>query len=59
MQLTLTGRDVAVLREALLSYLPELRMEIARTDSREYRGPLLERERLLDRLLAELERAPA
>ena len=57
MQLTLTDRDVAVLREALLSYLPELRMEIARTDSREYREPLLERERLFDRLVVELERA--
>ena len=57
MQLTLTDRDVTVLREALLSYLPELRMEIARTDSREYREPLLERERLFDRLVAELERA--
>ena len=57
MQLTLTDRDVAVLREALLSYLPELRMEIARTDSREYRAPLLERERLFDRLVVELERA--
>ena len=57
MQLTLTDRDVAVLREALLSYLPEPRMEIARTDSRAYREPLLERERLFDRLLTELERA--
>jgi hypothetical protein len=57
MQLTLTDRDVAVLREALLSYLPELRMEIARTDSKDYREPLLERERLFDRLVAELERA--
>ena len=57
MQLTLTDRDVAVLREALLSYLPELRMEIARTDSREYREPLLERERLFDRLVAALARA--
>ena len=57
MQLALTDRDVIVLREALLSYLPELRMEIARTDSRDYREPLLERERLFDRLLAELDRA--
>ena len=57
MQLTLTDRDAIVLREALLSYLPELRMEIARTDSKDYREPLLERERLFDRLVAELERA--
>jgi hypothetical protein len=57
MQLTLTNDEAMMLREALASYLPELRREVARTESREYRHPLVERERLLERLVDELGRS--
>ncbi|HEU4643178.1 MAG TPA: hypothetical protein VFS44_12050 [Gemmatimonadaceae bacterium] len=56
MQIALTEREAVVLREALASYLPELRMEIARTEAKEYRHGLFDRERLFERLLAELDR---
>lgn len=56
MRIDLTEREAAVLREALASYLPELRMEIARTEAKEYRHGLFDREQLFERLLAEIER---
>lgn len=56
MQLELTNDEATMLRDALASYLAELRMEVARTESRAYRHPLVERERLLERLVDELGR---
>lgn len=56
MRIDLTEREAAILREALASYLPELRMEIARTEAKEYRHGLFDREQLFERLLAEIER---
>lgn len=57
MQLTLTLEEAVTLRELLTSYLSELRMEIARTEAKDFRGMLRERERLAERLVEDLDRA--
>jgi hypothetical protein len=54
MQLTLSEEEAAALREILASELSDLRVEIRRTDTHDVRERLRVRERLLDRLLAEL-----
>jgi hypothetical protein len=56
MQLNLNEHDARLLRELLADYLPELRMEVARTERREYRHRLVDRLDLLERLLEELDR---
>ena len=58
MQLTLSDQDSRMLRDILHDYLPDLRREAAGTElgARELRHELAERERLCERLLAELER---
>jgi hypothetical protein len=56
MQLTLTEQEAEILRELLHDYLPELKMEVARTDQRELRHHLAQREDLAERLLADLDR---
>ena len=55
MQLTLTEHEAEILRDLLHDYLPELRMEVARTDQRELRHRLAQREDLAERLLADLD----
>jgi hypothetical protein len=59
LQLELRADDAAMLREALVIYLAQLRAEIAHTDSREFRKSLLEREQVLRSLVARLEPVPA
>lgn len=54
MQIDVNEHEAAILREALTSYLPELRREIARTEAKEYRHSLFEREQLLENLLGKL-----
>lgn len=54
MQLTLTPAEVTLLHEMLDHYLVDLQMEIARTEHKDFRERLRERERLLERLVAEL-----
>lgn len=54
MQLNLTSAEAALLREMLAHYLSDLEMEVARTDRKDFRQTLRERERLLERLVAEL-----
>jgi tRNA A-37 threonylcarbamoyl transferase component Bud32 len=49
-QLDLTGDEAAVLRQALESYLSDLRMEIADTDQMDYRQELKRQEEILTRL---------
>jgi hypothetical protein len=56
--LTLDESDGAELREILQSYLSDLRMEIAGTDSQDFREGLKKREVFLKRLLRDL-RTPA
>lgn len=53
-QLTLTAEEAAMLAEVLRSYLSDLRMEIADTDSRDFRQSLKQRETFLDKLLSQL-----
>ena len=54
MQIDLTNDDVEILRDLLDAYLPELRREVARTDSHALRHTLLPRQELCERLLAQL-----
>jgi hypothetical protein len=56
MQLTLTAQDAEILRDLLHDYLPELRREVARTDQRDLRHRLAQREDLAEQLLADLDR---
>ena len=54
MTLTLNPEEARVLAETLRDYLPGLRMEVARTDARDFRHALLARQELCEKLLAEL-----
>lgn len=54
-QINLTEAEAVDLREVLESYLSELRMEIANTDSMDFREGLKRREQLLKRLLGALQ----
>jgi hypothetical protein len=55
MELLLEADEVPMLRKILKSYLQDLRMEIAGTDSLDYRDALKEEEVLLHRLIASLD----
>jgi hypothetical protein len=55
MELQLTGPEIKLLREILKTDLSELLLEIARTDHREMREGLKNREMLLKRILDRLE----
>jgi hypothetical protein len=57
MQLTMTDEEARTLKNLLESYLPELRMEAARTDlpARELRHELLNRTELAERLVNQLQ----
>lgn len=57
MQFNLNEHDAHLLHDLLADYLPELRMEVARTERREYRHRLVDRLDLVERLLEELDRA--
>ncbi len=54
MEITLTGAEMAVLRETMEKALHEMLLEIARTDSRKMREGLKEREEILSTILAKL-----
>jgi hypothetical protein len=58
-QITMTQAEVAALREVLTSYLSDLRMEIADTDSMQFREDLKRQEELLKKLLQQLDTAVA
>lgn len=53
-QLTLTAEEAATLRSVLQSYVSDLRMEIADTDSMDFRERLKAEETVLKRLLQQL-----
>jgi hypothetical protein len=57
MQLNLTDDEAHALRSLLQDYLPTLRMEVARTDAREFRHELLKRQDVAERVLELLEQA--
>lgn len=52
--ITLTAEEAALLRQVLTSYLSDLRMEIADTDSIDFREKLKEEEAFLKRLIEQL-----
>jgi len=60
MQLQLTDQEAQDLNDLLHDYLPALRREVARTDSKAFRHRLVQRldlaERVLDELSAEVAR---
>ena len=53
-QLTLTDTDAATLKKALETYLSDLRMEIADTDTHDFRADLKQEESLSRRLVEQL-----
>ena len=55
MRLDLNDTDSTILRDLLHDYLPELRREVARTDVRELRRELAQRQELCERLLEQLD----
>jgi hypothetical protein len=54
MQLTLSADDTALLRDLLADYLPALQREVARTEQRELRHHMVQRQELVERVLAQL-----
>ncbi len=54
MQLTLTEHEARALYDLLHDVLPELQRETARTESKEFRRLLLDRQALIERLLVDL-----
>ena len=53
-QLTLTDKDAATLKKALETYLSDLRMEIADTESQAFREGLKQEKSVITRVLAQL-----
>ncbi len=56
MQLNLSATEASVLLEVLTSHLAALRVEIGRSDHREYRDMLRQRDEVLERIVAQLTR---
>ena len=56
-QIILSEPEVQTFRDLLHDYLPELKREVARTESHEFRHLLVARQELCERLLRELQRA--
>ena len=54
-QITLTQEEAAALRGVLNSYLSDLRMEVADTDSMQFREGLKRQEALLKNILQQLD----
>jgi hypothetical protein len=54
MQLILSDDDTALLRDLLADYLPALRREVARTEQHELRHVMVQRQEVVERVLAQL-----
>jgi hypothetical protein len=59
MQLELTKDEAHTLRLLLRDYLPELKLEVARTDAREFRHEMVKRQEVCEHLLGLLDKADA
>ena len=57
MHLELTDDDARTLRALLRDYLPELKMEVARTEARDFRHEMVMRQDVCERLLGLLEKS--
>jgi hypothetical protein len=55
MQLNLSPDDAILLRDLLADYLPALRREAARTEQHDLRHLMVQRQDLVERLVADLE----
>jgi hypothetical protein len=53
-QVNLNDEEASIFRESLAAYLGELRIETARTDDKDLRDHLWDRERVIERVLAQL-----
>lgn len=53
-KIELNPKEIEMLQVILESYLSDLRMEIANTDSMEFREKLKEREKFINKLLGQL-----
>jgi hypothetical protein len=58
MQIDLTDDETRTLRAMLQDYLPQLRREVARTDSHDFRHELVQRQDFCERLLGLLDEVP-
>jgi hypothetical protein len=54
MQLLLSDDDAALLRDLLADHLPALKREVARTERRELRHIMVQRQDLVERVLEQL-----
>jgi hypothetical protein len=55
MQLLLSDEEAVLLRGLLSDYLPELRREVARTEQRELRHLMAQRQDLVERIIGQLD----
>lgn len=58
-ELILNDDDARTLRELLSDHLHDLRLEVARTEAKDFRHVMLMRQELVERLLAQLGEQPA
>jgi hypothetical protein len=54
MQLILSDDEAALLRDLLADYLPALTREVARTEQRNLRHTMVQRQELVERMLVQL-----
>jgi len=57
MHIDLKDNEAHELRALLKDYLPELRMEVARTEARDFRHELIKRQEVCERVLELLDEA--
>lgn len=58
MHLNLSDEEALTLGTLLRDYLPQLRMEVARTEARDFRREMIKRQDVCERVIAALERRP-
>ncbi len=54
MNLHLSGKEARLLEQLLRDYLPDLKREVARTDARDFRRDLIERQDICERVIERL-----
>lgn len=59
MQIQLSSEEARLLRDLLRDYLPSLQREVARTEAKDFRHELVQRQELAERILADLSGMPA